>query len=101
MCALPIYVHIAVIRSDLEEYVLRAIPLVKQFFHEVLLTTQSETHRTLVPFVAGVADYLDLHLVIPILEAESYRPTRQMKSARKVPPDYRANASSHRSEEHT
>jgi hypothetical protein len=57
----------AVVRSHFEKDVLRAIPLVKQFFHEVLPTTQSETNRTLVPFVAGVADYLDLHLGIPLI----------------------------------
>ena len=39
-----------------EKDVLRPIPLVQQFFHEVILTTQPETNRTLIPFVAGVAD---------------------------------------------
>src|ERR1039457_621716 len=55
-------VHIAVVRPDLEKDVLRPVPLVQQFFHEVILTTQPETNRTLVPFVARVADHLDLHL---------------------------------------
>ena len=57
----PKDVHTAVVRSHFEKNVLRSIPLVKQFFHEVTPITQSETNRTLIPFVAGVADYFDLH----------------------------------------
>ena len=51
----------------LKKTVLRAIPLVKQFFHEVILTTQSETNRTLIALVTGIADYISLHLDIPLI----------------------------------
>jgi hypothetical protein len=61
----------AVVRSHLEEGILRPIPLVKQFFHDAILATQSETNRTLIPFVAGVADYFDPHLDIPHLQLVS------------------------------
>ena len=60
--AAPKDVHIAVVRSHFEKDFLRPIPLVKQFFHEVILAAQSEANRTLVAFVTGVADHLSLHL---------------------------------------
>jgi hypothetical protein len=63
----PKDVYIAVVRLHLETDVLRLIPLVKYFFHGVILTTQSETRRTLVPLVAGVTEHLNLHLGIPLL----------------------------------
>ncbi|MGD0777831.1 MAG: hypothetical protein ABSC05_34010 [Candidatus Solibacter sp.] len=36
-------------------------------FHEVILAAQSEANRTLIAFVAGVADYLSLHLDTPLI----------------------------------
>src|SRR5271157_237051 len=59
--AAPKDVRIAVVRSHFEKEVLRPVPLIQQFFHDVIPATQAETNRTLVPFVAGVAEYLDLH----------------------------------------
>jgi hypothetical protein len=46
---------------------MRPIPLVKQFFHEVILTAQSEANRTLIAPVTGVADHLSLHLDTPLI----------------------------------
>jgi hypothetical protein len=64
----------AVARSHLEEGILRPIPLVKQFFYDAIPVTQPETKRTLVPFVAGVADYFDPHLDIQPLFDTALRP---------------------------
>lgn len=54
----------AVVRLYFEEDVLRPVPLVKHLFHGVILITQSETYRSLVPLVAGVTGYFNLHLGI-------------------------------------
>jgi len=52
-------------RSLFEKDFLRPIPLVKQFFHEIILAAQSEANGTLIDLVTGIADHISLHLGNP------------------------------------
>ena len=64
------HVEVLVASTDLEEGVVRSIPLVNHLFNEIFVIPQLEADRSLVFFASGVADHPQPHLFIIVLPCD-------------------------------
>ena len=54
-------VWISVISTDLEEAIIRAVPLIQDFLNDVRVLTHLEAHQPLIAFEPGITLNADLH----------------------------------------
>ena len=60
-CLVPENIGVLIIRAELEEHMLRAIPLVKHLLDQVFVSLKAKPHRPLVSHAPGIALHFDLH----------------------------------------
>ena len=56
-------IKVAVIRQNLEEIILRAVPLIDNLFHRVFMMAKPKPHRPLVSLSTGIAVHIQLQHV--------------------------------------
>jgi hypothetical protein len=61
---MPENVEVAVVGTNLEDDVLRAVPLIDYFLHKIFPMIQSKANWPFVPLAARVAVNVQLHLII-------------------------------------